>query len=654
MVKKKKTLKRRRRASRTTSVRRFFERERERDFFETFSPLLLRETKRTHHPFVTTLCIVVGTKTMGTGGESGGKRRTRRRRRRRKSSSRVFCTTTTTTTTIFWVVVATFFFASSLTSSSKSFPKKASARLFDDDDDASLRRRRVLEPILTTTTTTGAPGPKSSSSSTWTQKTSRLREKEIEFPKETLQLLSEREEGGNGKTATPLSRAAGYFTLNRTTRDAHMFYMFFEHRGGGEGKEKDDTENNNKVPVVLWMTGGPGCSSELAAFTENGPFEVVENENAAEEDRYVLKETQYGWDTVGHLLYVDQPVNTGFSFTSDSSDEARDEETVSNDMFEFLQDFFLSRPELADNPLFITGESYAGHYVPAVAHRAFVASKKDEGSVNLNLKGFAIGNGLTDPEVQYAAYAKYSVGIGIVSAQQGDMVNAKYLETCEKKAKKCNNKSKRYSNATLSRKCVEAVEYCQNIPNDLLQIAAENKGGKPINVYDVRKECVGDLCYDFSPIGKFLNQKSTREALGVGNRKWETCNMEVHEKMMGDWMRDYEPFIPEMLENGVRGMIYAGESDFICNFAGNLDWTRRMEWSGGAEFAKKFSSPFVIDGEKGWTGGEVIQNDDKRFSFVKVSQAGHMVPLDQPKVAQEMLRRFVNDEDIATGGGSEV
>ena len=568
--------------------------------------------------------------------------------------------------------MATFFFASS------SFPKKASAlRRFDDDDKNDVFRR-VLEPILTTTTTTttttGAPGPpkssssksSKSSSSTWTQKTPRLREKEIEFPKETLQLLSEREEDGNGKTtATPLSRAAGYFTLNRTTRDAHMFYMFFEHRGGGEGKEKDDTtttttnnnnnnNNNNKVPVVLWMTGGPGCSSELAAFAENGPFEVVENENAAEEDRYVLKETQYGWDTVGHLLYVDQPVNTGFSFTSDSSDEARDEETVSNDMFEFLQDFFLSRPELADNPLFITGESYAGHYVPAVAHRAFVASKKDEGSVNLNLKGFAIGNGLTDPEVQYAAYAKYSVGIGIVSAEQGDMVNAKYLETCEKKAKKCNNKSKRYSNATLSRKCVEAVEYCQNIPNDLLQIAAENKGGKPINVYDVRKECVGDLCYDFSPIGKFLNQKSTREALGVGNRKWETCNMEVHEKMMGDWMRDYEPFIPEMLENGVRGMIYAGESDFICNFAGNLDWTRRMEWSGGAEFAKKFSSPFVIDGEKGWTGGEVIQNDDKRFSFVKVSQAGHMVPLDQPKVAQEMLRRFVNDEDIATGGGSEI
>ena len=475
----------------------------------------------------------------------------------------------------------------------------------------------------------------------WTQKTSRLREKEMRFPEGVL------------KSATPLERAAGYFKLNRTTRDAHMFYMFFEHRGTGGGEEhKEEEEDATKIPVVLWMTGGPGCSSELAAFAENGPFEVVENEDKSSEDKYVLRESSYGWDTISHLLYVDQPVNTGFSWTSDpDDDEARDEETVSNDVFEFLQDFFLSRPELADNPLFITGESYAGHYVPAVSYKAFVASKNDEGSVNLNLKGFAIGNGLTDPEIQYAAYAKYSVGIGIVTAEQGDEVNAKYLATCEKKAKKCNNENgKRYSNATLSKKCIEAVEYCQNIPNALLEIAAQNKGGKPINVYDVRKECVGDLCYDFSPIGKFLNQKSTREALGVGNRKWETCNMEVHEKMMGDWMRDYEPLIPEMLENGVRGMIYAGESDFICNFAGNLDWTRKMKWSGGEEFAKKFSSPFVIDKEKGWTGGEVIQNDDKRFSFVKVSQAGHMVPLDQPRVAQEMLRRFVNDENVATGG----
>ena len=147
---------------------------------------------------------------------------------------------------------------------------------------------------------------------------------------------------------------------------------------------------------------------------------------------------------------------------------------------------------------YLSPASYAGHYVPAVAHRAFVASKNDEGSVNLNLKGFAIGNGLTDPEIQYAAYAKYSVGVGIATALQSEDVNAKYLETCEKKAKLCNNENgKRYSNATVSKKCIEAVEYCQNIQTRCCRLRLRTKAGKPINVYDVRKRMRGRFMLRF-------------------------------------------------------------------------------------------------------------------------------------------------------------
>ena len=77
-----------------------------------------------------------------------------------------------------------------------------------------------------------------------------------------------------------------------------------------------------------------------------------------------------------------------------------------------------------------------------------------------------------------------------------------------------------------------------------------------------------------------------------------------------------------------------------------------MEWSGKEDFTKKFSSPFVIDSESGWTGGEVIETDG-RLSFVKVSQAGHMVPMDQPRVSRVMIKRFVNEEKIATGTTSK-
>ena len=133
---------------------------------------------------------------------------------------------------------------------------------------------------------------------------------------------------------------------------------------------------------------------------------------------------------------------------------------------------------------------------------------------------------------------------------------------------------------------MEAVEYCQNIPNDLLQIAAENKGGKPINVTTFEKNAwaiYATILADWEISQSKIDSRGTQRQ----QSEVEACNMEVHEKMMGDWMRDYEPFIPEMLENGVRGMIYAGESDFICNFAGNLDWTRRMEWSRGAELCEE-------------------------------------------------------------------
>ena len=57
-----------------------------------------------------------------------------------------------------------------------------------------------------------------------------------------------------------------------------MFYLFFESR-----KSKSD-------PVVIWLTGGPGCSSELALFYENGPFKIANNLSLIWND--------YGWDKV--------------------------------------------------------------------------------------------------------------------------------------------------------------------------------------------------------------------------------------------------------------------------------------------------------------------------------------------------------------------
>ena len=426
----------------------------------------------------------------------------------------------------------------------------------------------------------------------------------------------------DGTPPTPFEHSSGYFKLNRT-KAAEMFYFYFKSRSATPSKD----------PVVLWMTGGPGCSSELAVFYENGPYHITPD--------LKLEVTEHGWDTVSNLVYVDQPINTGFSYSDDPSDEVHDESVVAEDMLQFLAEFVEAHPELEGNDFYVTGESYAGHYVPAVSYRVFRAAQAGE-FTGLNLRGLAVGNGLTMPEIQYGAYADYAVGTDMVGGVAAAAARTVY-PACRAAIKKCGGgvapdgpePEPRSKKAT----CLTAVEICQTIPSGLMAVAGD------VNIYDVHKKNAGpSFPYDFSEAEKFLNDPSVRAALGVGDRKWEMCSGKVHEDMMADWMRNLEPTIPPMLEGGVRVMIYAGENDFICNWLGNHRWVKAMEWSGKAGFNAAMPTPFVVDGT---TGGDVTE--DGLLSFVKMSESGHMVPMDQPRNAVEMLRRFISGEAIAGG-----
>lgn len=126
-----------------------------------------------------------------------------------------------------------------------------------------------------------------------------------------------------------------------------MFYWLWESRNR-------PTED----PIVLWLTGGPGCSSELALFYENGPFTI--------NDDMSLKRNPYSWNEEANLLFVDQPLGTGFSRTNHSSHYATNEDMVAKTFYKFLVTFMEKHPSLKGREFYITGESYAGHYIPAI------------------------------------------------------------------------------------------------------------------------------------------------------------------------------------------------------------------------------------------------------------------------------------------------
>ena len=86
--------------------------------------------------------------------------------------------------------------------------------------------------------------------------------------------------------------------------------------------------------------------------------------------------------------------------------------------------------------------------------------------------------------------------------------------------------------------------------------------------YDIRKKCEGPLCYDFSNVETLMNKRTVKDALGVGDIEFVSCSNEVHNALAQDLMKNFEVDIPELLEDGIKVLIYAGEFDLICNWLG--------------------------------------------------------------------------------------
>jgi len=335
--------------------------------------------------------------------------------------------------------------------------------------------------------------------------------------------------------------------------DSHgddMFYWMFDSRAAPATD-----------PLVLWLTGGPGCASEVALFYENGPYQF-------NDDGTTLKVNPNSWNTSANLLFVDQPIGTGFS--KGGVHDAKSETEVAEDMAIMLRGFLEQNPEMAGRDFFITGESYAGHYVPAIAHYL-----ENEGKdVNLNLKGIAIGNGLTDPYEQYPQYATFSYENGLISKSWEDVLKGGF-KACQALIYESQQKGGKVLD-------VAALAACQ--------IMADTCIGNPLhpkfNVYDIRIPCDSPpLCYDFSASDTFLNREDVQAVLGVTGRKWVECDSLVHTALLGDWMTNLMPQVADMLDNtDLEVLVYSGDKDWICNWRGGEAWTAATKWAGKDQF----------------------------------------------------------------------
>ncbi|MCJ1369323.1 hypothetical protein MMC20_000533 [Loxospora ochrophaea] len=440
--------------------------------------------------------------------------------------------------------------------------------------------------------------------SVWVENAKGQKEREVDGRLETHNLRVKKVDPSTLGIDPDVKQYSGY--LDDEENDKHLFYWFFESR--------NDPEND---PVVLWLNGGPGCSSLTGLFLELGPSSIDEN--------LKVVYNPSSWNANASVIFLDQPVNVGYSYSGSSVSNTV---AAGKDVYALLTLFFKQFPEYGQQDFHIAGESYAGHYIPVFTSEILSHKKR-----NINLKSVLIGNGLTDGMTQYPLYRPMACGEGGWPAVLGQsdcqaMDNA--LPRCQSLIEGCYQSESVWS-------CVPASIYCNNAI-----LAPYQRTGQ--NPYDVRTKCEGgDLCYtQLGDITKWLNKPEVIKSLGAEVESYDSCNFDINRNFLfnGDWMQPFHRLVPGILEQ-IPVLIYAGDADFICNWLGNHAWTEALEWPGQKSFNKAEMTDLNL-GSDGSKYGEVKSSGN--FTFMRVHAAGHMVPLDQPEASLDFLNRWIGGE----------
>ncbi|XP_057952928.1 serine carboxypeptidase-like 29, partial [Malania oleifera] len=198
---------------------------------------------------------------------------------------------------------------------------------------------------------------------------------------------------------------SGYVTVNEHFGRA-LFYWFIEAAEGPSSK-----------PLVLWLNGGPGCSSIAYGEAEEiGPFHI-------KEDGKTLYLNPYSWNQVANILFLDSPVGVGFSYSNTSFDVLNNgDKRTAEDSLAFLLKWLERFPQYKGRDFYITGESYAGHYVPQLS-QAIVRYNLVSGYKPINLKGYMVGNALTDDYYDHLGLFQFMWSAGLISDQTYKLLN---------------------------------------------------------------------------------------------------------------------------------------------------------------------------------------------------------------------------------------
>jgi len=288
------------------------------------------------------------------------------------------------------------------------------------------------------------------------------------------------------------------------------------------------TNNPSTDPVAVWMNGGPGCSSLEGFLTELGPFSFTGERDSS--GIPLMTDNPYAWTTVSSVLFLEQPAGVGFSYAVNGS-LVSDDYIQSQNTYGFLLNWFKAYPEYAKNDFFITGESYAGIYVPTLANR--ILDGNAAGNPYINLKGIAVGDGCIGNSVgtcgngpdRTQILLDFFYGHGMVARSTYDQINTVCGDWIDPPA----DCLRAANQATRSVGSIDVYNVYDTCGDDNLQYQPSSLDASPVlRAPDTGIEALSDpvVCVPTVLSEDYLSNEAVRKAIhvdGVNRTEWTEC-----------------------------------------------------------------------------------------------------------------------------------
>ncbi|KAM1014658.1 serine carboxypeptidase-like 45 isoform X1 [Malus sylvestris] len=416
-----------------------------------------------------------------------------------------------------------------------------------------------------------------------------------------------------GQPQVNFQQYAGYVTVDEK-QGRSLFYYFVEAQTDPASK-----------PLVLWLNGGPGCSSVGGAFIAHGPFLPSGD---------ILLKNDFSWNREANMLFLESPAGVGFSYSENKSFYGFvNDDITALDNFEFLRRWFHKFPEYKNRDLFITGQSYAGHYVPQLA-QLIIQSK-----LKFNLKAVAIGNPLFEFNTDINSRAEYWWSHGLISDATFENLTSvcNYSEIFRQEV---------IRGGPLSPACdAVANQFEREVPGHLI-----NQYDVTLDVclssveaqsFQLRKAVKINVCIGDETV-TYFNRPDVQEALHARVTNWTICsNRGVIQYDLKNLETPILPVLGDLVKSGIRVLIYSGDQDSIIP----LTSTRTLVNGLAKGLGLQTNVPYrVWVQEKQVAGWTQVYSDV--LSYATIRGAGHEAPISQPERSLLLFTSFLRGKPL--------